>query len=251
MSKRRALVTIYLTTTASKTLTDNVCSSVAQPEWGRRGHSSPETNLLRLLLVLCINFQLLERCQWQTTSLTGPFRTKLLAALLLLIQYHWILDLLLRSCPRVVMRSVGSLLATLKFAVLQHLVIEMIFLKRCCVVGSTSWIILSSCIGFHYLKYLMRKSWRFEWNSQEQMVSPFSWENQKWQLKCLRVSCSKLKVSCEAVIRKQQVTTVSIVRRKQIKGKIHKDYASYLFRLWRSRTLDLPKCHLRHQLCSV
>jgi len=53
----------------------------------------PETNLLRLLLVVYINFQLLEnkwkeqpdsrRRQLLTTSLTGPSRTKLLAALLL------------------------------------------------------------------------------------------------------------------------------------------------------------------------
>ena len=34
--------------------------------------SPPDTNLLRFLLVFCIYFQLPERCQWLTTSLTGP-----------------------------------------------------------------------------------------------------------------------------------------------------------------------------------
>jgi len=34
--------------------------------------TAPETNFLRFLLVLCINFQLLERRQKPTTSLTGP-----------------------------------------------------------------------------------------------------------------------------------------------------------------------------------
>jgi len=53
----------------------------------------PETNLRRFLLVLYINFQLLEnkrkkqsdlrRRQWLMPSLTGPSRTKFLAALLL------------------------------------------------------------------------------------------------------------------------------------------------------------------------
>jgi len=52
-----------------------------------------EANLLRFLLVLYINFELLEskrkeqsnsrRRQWLATSLTGPSRTKFLAALLL------------------------------------------------------------------------------------------------------------------------------------------------------------------------
>jgi len=41
----------------------------------------PETNLLRFLLVLRINFQHLERRQWLTTSLTGPSRSKFLAVL--------------------------------------------------------------------------------------------------------------------------------------------------------------------------
>jgi len=67
--------------------------TVAQPEWGQRGHATPTTNLLRFLLVLYINFQQLEnkrkeqsdsrRRQWLTTSLAGPSRIKLLAALLL------------------------------------------------------------------------------------------------------------------------------------------------------------------------
>ena len=56
---------------------------------------------------------------------------------------------------------------------------------------------------------------------------------------------------CGINIYKQQVITVSIARGKQIKGMIHKDNASHLFRLSRSRTFDLPKCHLCRQLCSV
>jgi len=52
----------------------------------------PETNLLRLLLVLYINFQLLESKQKEQSDsrrrLTGPFRTKFLAALTSLI---WVL----------------------------------------------------------------------------------------------------------------------------------------------------------------
>jgi len=43
----------------------------------------PETNLLRFLLVFCINFQLLEKCKRLTTSLTGPSRIILLAELLI------------------------------------------------------------------------------------------------------------------------------------------------------------------------
>jgi len=55
--------------------------TVAQPEWDRRNHAPPDTNLPRFLLVLCIDFQLLERRQWLTTSFTGSSRTKFLAAL--------------------------------------------------------------------------------------------------------------------------------------------------------------------------
>jgi len=57
-------------------------TAVAQPEWRRRGHAPPETNLLRFLLVLCINFQLLEWRQWLTISLIGPSRKQCSAALL-------------------------------------------------------------------------------------------------------------------------------------------------------------------------
>ena len=66
--------------------------AVAQPEWGRRGHAPPhEANLLRLVLVLYINFQLLDKQKEQsdsrrrqrlTTSLTGLSRIEFLAALL-------------------------------------------------------------------------------------------------------------------------------------------------------------------------
>ena len=65
---------------------------MAQPEWGRRRHDPPRKNLLRFLLVLCINFQLLEnkrkeqsdsrRRQWLIRWLTGPSRKIFLAALL-------------------------------------------------------------------------------------------------------------------------------------------------------------------------
>jgi len=54
-------------------------------------HAPSETNLLRILLALHIDFQLLEnnpeeqseskRRQWLTTSVAGPFRTKFLSAL--------------------------------------------------------------------------------------------------------------------------------------------------------------------------
>ena len=34
--------------------------TVVQPEWGRTGHAPHEKNVLRILLMLQINFQLLE-----------------------------------------------------------------------------------------------------------------------------------------------------------------------------------------------
>ena len=43
---------------------------------------NPEANLQRHVLVLCINFQLLQKHQGLTTSLSSPSRTKFLAALL-------------------------------------------------------------------------------------------------------------------------------------------------------------------------
>jgi len=57
----------------------------------RRRHGLPKTNFYRFLLVFSVNFQLLEnkrewqldsRCQWLTTTLTGPSQTKSLTALL-------------------------------------------------------------------------------------------------------------------------------------------------------------------------
>jgi len=44
--------------------------------------TSHEANLLKFLLAHYINFPLLERRQWLMTSLTGPSRKKLFAALL-------------------------------------------------------------------------------------------------------------------------------------------------------------------------
>jgi len=56
--------------------------AVAQNEAEEAMSPPSETNLLRFLLVLCINFQLLERRQWLTTSLTGPSRTRFFTAVL-------------------------------------------------------------------------------------------------------------------------------------------------------------------------
>ena len=60
-----------------------IFESVAQPEWGRRSHASPATNLLNVFLwcfVLLSTFETKRKEYSDERQVTGPSRTKFLVA---------------------------------------------------------------------------------------------------------------------------------------------------------------------------